>query len=112
VCADCRLLITRRCQDYSILRFNTADFTYPSRGKQLCSCCDRKSTDFSVPLNLAYRNLADVDVLRMSAPRQERSFHKVFIMRFSHELAASRLSHGMDFSASTSLITPTSLMRI
>jgi hypothetical protein len=33
-------------------------------------------------------------------------------MRLSHEFAAPRLSHSVDFSASSSLIMPTSLIRM
>jgi len=33
-------------------------------------------------------------------------------MRLSHEFAAPPMSHSVDFSASSSLITPTSLIRI
>jgi hypothetical protein len=90
----------------SLISFSRRDLTWLPNDDRASRSCR------ALGISAVGSVLARVGVCPMSASRQERSFQKVFIMRFSHELAASRLSHGMDFSASTSLITPTSLMRI
>jgi hypothetical protein len=48
---------------HPILRFNTTDCAYPSRGKtNSVPVAIGSRRIFAVPLNLAYRNLADADV--------------------------------------------------